>query len=108
MDIEAQHIFIQILEAVAYLHNEGIAHRDLKFTNILIDEERRVKLIDFGFACPAGQVTKEFCGTPAYMSPEIIQKKDYRGTWVDVWALGVILHKILTGEYAFGSSYSVM
>lgn len=103
-DDEAYCVFAQVLYAVQYLHLEGIAHRDLKLTNILIDESRTVKLIDFGFASSAATWTKEFCGTPSYMSPEIVQKKEYLGAWVDVWALGVILYKLLTGEYAFGST----
>lgn len=95
-------MFAPILRAVNYLHSQGIAHRDLKLTNMLVDREFRVKLIDFGFADNTRRTLKAYCGTPSYMAPELVQKKEYVGTAVDIWALGVVLFKMLTGEYAFG------
>lgn len=92
-----------VLKAVQYLHRKGISHRDIKLTNILVSKDLKVKLIDFGFADNGGKHLRAYCGTPSYMAPEIIQKKDYLGVCVDVWALGVVLYKLLTGEYAFGS-----
>ena len=81
----------------------NICHRDLKLENILIDERNNVKLIDFGFSiCTApDQKLKIFCGTPSYMAPEIVQKKDYNGFATDIWSLGVILYVILSGNYPF-------
>jgi serine/threonine protein kinase len=100
---EAYLIFIQLLLAVKYLHSKGIYHRDLKMTNVLIDDKRTIKLIDFGFADNRDQELTSYCGTPSYMAPEIVEKRGYRGKHVDMWALAVILFKLLTGEYAFGS-----
>jgi serine/threonine protein kinase len=100
---EAFLIFAQLLAAMKYLHNRGVYHRDLKMTNVLIDDKRNIKLIDFGFADNKDQELTSYCGTPSYMAPEIVEKRGYRGKHVDVWALGVILFKLLTGEYAFGS-----
>jgi serine/threonine protein kinase len=102
-DDEAFTMFYPILKAVHYLHSWNIAHRDLKLTNVLVDRDLRVKLIDFGFSDNSGRMLHAYCGTPSYMAPAIVLKKEYSGSAVDVWALGVILFKMLTGEYAFGS-----
>jgi tRNA A-37 threonylcarbamoyl transferase component Bud32 len=97
-------VFIQIAKGVHYMHELNIAHRDLKLTNLLIDDNYCVKIIDFGFACDASQRQLLYCGTPSYMAPEIVQKKLYLAKPVDVWSLGVILFKLLSGEYVFGGS----
>lgn len=71
-------------------------------TNILINREGFVKIIDFGFACPSLDKLRMYCGTPSYMAPEMVLKKPYYGQPMDIWALAVVLYKLLTGEYAFG------
>lgn len=78
---ECRAIFAQIAEAVAYLHEAGVVHRDLKLDNILIDDKNVIKLIDFGFSVNATSDTKLklFCGTPHYMDPDIVKKKEYNG-----------------------------
>ena len=86
------------------MHGRGISHRDLKLTNILIDKDQKIKIIDFGFADNTGRILHAYCCTPSYMAPEIICKKEYRGIDVGIWAIGVVLYKLLTGEYAFGSN----
>lgn len=78
-------------------------HRDIKLENVLYDAAtQRVKLIDFGFAIALAPDTKlnVFCGTPSYMAPEIVNKKDYTFP-VDIWALGILLFKTLTGTFPF-------
>ena len=65
-----------------YLHDQSnVCHRDLKLENILIDERNQVKIIDFGFSVntPYDSKLKVFCGTPSYMAPEIVAKKEYNG-----------------------------
>ena len=77
-------------------------------TNILINEETmEIKVIDLGFASSCLNKFEATCGTPSYMAPEIIDKKGYRGDQVDVWSMGVVLYKLLTGEYPFGGSKCV-
>lgn len=101
---QAYAVFSQIVKGVKHMHDQGVAHRDLKLTNILIDDEYTVKIIDFGFACEAKERHKMYCGTPSYMAPEIVEKKLYFARPVDIWSLGVVLYKLLTGEYAFGGN----
>ena len=78
----ARALFRQIASAVAYCHRQSVAHRDIKLENVLMDKEGgNVKLIDFGFSTftAPGRATRFFCGTPAYMAPEIVAKKDFEG-----------------------------
>ena len=79
--------------------------RDLKLDNILIDEDNTIKIIDFGFSILSKKdmKLKMFCGTPSYMSPEIINKKEYYGGPSDMWSLGVILYAMLCGSFPFKS-----
>lgn len=105
---QAYAVFSQIAKGVKYMHDQGIAHRDLKLTNILIDDEYTVKIIDFGFACGTKDKHKMYCGTPSYMAPEIVEKKLYYAKPSDVWSLGVVFYKLLTGEYAFGGMMYIM
>ncbi len=65
-----------------------------------------VKLIDFGFSTciPNDKKVKLFCGTPSYMAPEIVSKKDYAGPPADIWALGVLYYALLCGRFPFKGS----
>lgn len=93
----------QLVSAVGCLHSNNIAHRDLKLDNIMIDEahENRVVLIDFGFATACDRKLKMFCGTPSYMCPEIVKRGWYSGIKADMWALGVIFYRMITGSFPF-------
>lgn len=62
-----------------------------------------VKIIDFGFACSCKERLRVFCGTPSYMSPEIVSGRAYSGEAADVWACGIILYFMLTGHLPFKS-----
>lgn len=103
-DSQIKSIFKQTVEAVAYLHSLNVAHRDLKFSNIMITDAGIVKLIDLGFACKGDHTQNLFCGTPAYMPPELFDEGNYHPLPVDIWSLGVILFKLVTHNYPFGSN----
>ena len=87
---------------VREIHNKGYCHRDLKVTNMLIDQNSQVKIIDFGFACKADKMLNMYCGTRSYMPPELVNKFQYYGKPMDMWSLGVVLFKLLVGDYPFG------
>ena len=92
----------ETISAVKYLHEHNIIHRDIKPENILLDQNYRVKLSDFGWSnfCAPNEKRKTFCGTPEYISPEMVKKlpHDYR---VDIWSLGVLLFECLAGYPPF-------
>jgi serine/threonine protein kinase len=78
---ECKIVFSQIVEAISHCHSKNVCHRDIKLENIIIDETRKLKVIDFGFGAitPNTKLLNFFCGTPSYMPPEIVQKKEYIG-----------------------------
>ena len=102
-EAEAKRVFKQVVEGIRYCHNRSITHRDIKLENLLLDEDKNIKVIDFGFSTciPIDKKVKIFCGTPSYMAPEIVQKTEYCGPPADIWALGVLLFIILCGSFPY-------
>lgn len=100
---EAKTIFKQVVDAVAYCHSYGVAHRDIRLQNILIDWNNQVKLIDFGFSTclPPTKQLRVFCGATLYRAPELLKRKDFEGAPADIWALGILLFYLLAGKYPF-------
>jgi len=85
------------------MHSQNYAHRDIKLENMLIDEYNCIKIIDFGFSCAISsqRLHKILCGTPCYMSPELVSKQKYNPASVDIWALGILFYRMLTGVFPF-------
>jgi serine/threonine protein kinase len=124
---EAKDVLQSICLALKYCHEIGIAHRDVKTENILIGGQceledqlsgekfqipdqsseflkgKQIMLIDFAFAtsCLGGKKVDTYCGTQSYMSPEILRKEAHCPKKADVWALGILAYKLLTGEHPF-------
>ena len=93
--------FIQVACAIYFLHSNGLAHRDIKPENILIGNDDRVKLCDFGWCVDISQGERAtFCGTVEYMSPEIINDQSYDYS-TDIWSLGVLLYEMTHGYSPF-------
>jgi serine/threonine protein kinase len=103
-------IFKQIIEALFYLHENNIIHRDIKLENIIIKNKTEIKIIDFGFSicAPRDKFLDFFCGTPNYMPPEIILKKDYLGEFSDIWSIGILLYTILCGSFPFRGYFFIL
>ena len=114
--------FAQILLAVESIHAVGIVHRDLKLENILLDENKNVKLVDFGTAkdmfnpeikgsgnsAKGKKVFENFVGTPNFMAPECVRNKssDYKS---DIWSLACVAFQLVSGfpPYLGGSDYLI-
>jgi tetratricopeptide (TPR) repeat protein len=96
---ETVHIGEEVARGLAHAHSEGVVHRDLKPSNVFVTNRGAVKILDFGMAHAFGR-RRVSGGTPAYMAPEQWEDnpEDER---TDVFALGVMLHRMLAGEYPF-------
>lgn len=97
---QAANVFHQIVSAIKFIHQNGVAHRDLKPQNIMITMFPNVKVADFGLCgfIDDGKM-KTFCGTPCYTAPECINQIQYNGVYSDIWSLGVILYEMVTGKH---------
>ncbi len=106
---QAVWLVTEICVALDYMHSQGVVHRDLKPENIIVDSLERVKIIDFGLASITGARRLTFgklsqiMGSPDYISPEQVKGKRGDGR-SDLYALGVILYEMLTGQPPFSGS----
>ena len=102
---ETFHYFIQVLNAVNFLHENNFIHRDIKPENILLNDKNIIKLCDFGWCVKLENNEKKntICGTYEYMSPELIKNENYDFN-VDIWALGILLYEMLHGKSPFKNS----
>ena len=92
----------KIIDALMHLHENKIAHRDLKLANILINEDYEIKLADFGLSKEHGDVDmfSTMCGTPLTMAPEVLSRKNY-SLKCDTWSFGVISYYLMFSTYPF-------
>ncbi|KAK9302390.1 hypothetical protein QLX08_005636 [Tetragonisca angustula] len=101
---DASGLIRQVLEAVAYMHDQGVVHRDLKPENLLYyspEEDSKIMISDFGLSkMEDSGVMATACGTPGYVAPEVLAQKPY-GKAVDVWSIGVISYILLCGYPPF-------
>lgn len=101
---DASGLIRQILEAVDYMHEQGVVHRDLKPENLLYyspDEDSKIMISDFGLSkMEDSGIMETACGTPGYVAPEVLAQKPY-GKAVDVWSIGVISYILLCGYPPF-------
>ncbi|KAJ3274636.1 hypothetical protein HDV01_002478 [Terramyces sp. JEL0728] len=98
---EAAKYFSQLIIGVEYLLSVGIAHRDLKLENLLLDKDKNIVIIDFGFANwfekGSADLLSTSCGSLHYAAPELVMNNQYMGETVDIWSCGVILYAMLCG-----------
>lgn len=105
----ARRYFQQLASALSFCHGDGIAHRDVKPQNLLLDKEGNLKLSDFGLSALSEHrridgLLHTACGTPAYTAPEIIAQRPYDGAKADAWSCGVFLFVLLAGYIPFDDS----
>ncbi|AQL05916.1 Serine/threonine-protein kinase SRK2C [Zea mays] len=104
-NVLARFFFQQLISGVSYCHSMQVCHRDLKLENTLLDGSvaPRLKICDFGYSKSSvlHSQPKSTVGTPAYIAPEVLSRKEYDGKVADVWSCGVTLYVMLVGAYPF-------
>lgn len=92
----------QMLDVLEFMHGKGVAHRDLKLENIMVDENMNLKVADFGYSSFTNvHKLKSYRGTKTYMAPEIKYGKVYDGFQIDMFSTGVILFILVHGTFPF-------
>lgn len=94
--------FKQIVEGVKYLHAQSVVHRDLKLSNLLLNDDMKINICDFGLAMrvQSNKSQRTVCGTVNYMAPEVAGNKPYNPVLADLWSLGCLLYSLLTNGRA--------
>ncbi|KAJ4722573.1 Non-specific serine/threonine protein kinase [Melia azedarach] len=104
----ARRYFQQLISALHFCHQNGVAHRDVKPQNLLLDKDGNLKVSDFGLSALPEQLKNGMlqtaCGTPAYTAPEVVARRGYDGAKADAWSCGVMLYVMLAGCMPFDDS----
>ena len=102
-ETQSKNIFKQLIKTLKYIHSKNIVHRDIKPHNILLDLNDNIKICDFGVGKEIikGNLLNETCGTPAYVSPELLSGKFFDPFKSDIWSCGVVLYFMLSGFVPF-------
>ncbi len=97
---EAARLIADMSEGLAHAHEAGMLHRDIKPANVLIDDEAKPKIVDFGLARPVGeeQTKGVVFGTPGYTAPEVLSNPHAVDHRSDIFSMGVMLYELLTGH----------
>jgi len=113
-DPVAHMYFCQIADAISYCHDAGVAHRDLKLENVLLNDAEQIKVIDFGLShiyprvrdpttgaesIDCSKLLRDVCGSKSYAAPEVLAGQGYYGFLADMWSLGVCLFAMLAGFF---------
>ncbi|XP_071116699.1 serine/threonine-protein kinase MARK1-like isoform X4 [Haliotis cracherodii] len=99
----------QMVSAIHYLHERGVAHRDLKMENIMLDEKKKnIKICDFGLSntFAKDELMKTHCGSPEYAAPELFNPKESYGPGIDIWSMGIIMYAMMVGKLPFQTPYT--
>ena len=96
----ARFYFCQIIDALEHIHQAGVAHRDIKLENILLDSDYNIKIADFGLSTPISRRNDQ-AGTQSYMAPEIFLANDYSSKDVDLFSSAIILFIMVAGHPPF-------
>lgn len=106
---------VKVTDAIAYAHEHGVVHRDLKSANVMVGRFGEVLVLDWGLAArssdqsgyrgPSGWQpdNRLFAGTPACMAPEVAKRVGVIGPWIDVFGLGAMIYQVLTGRLPFSN-----
>ena len=103
---ESCYYFQQIISGIEYLEKLKIVHRDIKLENIIIEDNKNIKILDFGLSnfYQKNNILYSSCGSLCYASPEMVEGKKYSGSCVDIWPSGIVLFAMLCGYLPFTDS----
>ena len=102
-EFESLKIFQQLINTLLYLHSQNITHRDIKIDNMLLDNNKNLKLVDFGLSTyySDNELLNQPCGTVVYAATEVLEGKEYHGMLADVWSSAIVLYGMLSGFLPF-------
>jgi serine/threonine protein kinase len=100
-EADARRYMRSVIEALSYIHELGVAHRDIKLENILVTSDGQAKLSDFDLSklSPESELMATRCGTFFYTAPEVLRGDRYNGVLADIWSAGIVLYTMVTNHF---------